>query len=73
MCFCEKFLRERPLVRKVCSTSRRRNQTGTRILWFQFWIPPERPLQVPSDKGNEGAKRDWRQKQISGKIDQLVF
>ena len=60
-------------VRKVFRTSRRRNQTGTRILWFQFWIPPERPLQVPPDKGNEGAKRDWRQKQISGKIDALVF
>ena len=62
-----------PLVRKVCRISRRRNQTGTRILWFQFWILPERPLLVPPDKNNEGSKRDWRQRQISGKIDPLVF
>ena len=57
----------------VSRTSRRRNQTGTRILWFRFWILPERPLPVPPDKGNERSKRDWRQKQISGKIDPLVF
>ena len=76
MWFCEKFLRVRPLVRKVRKvfrTSRRRNQTGTRILCFRFWIFPERPLQVPPDKGNEGSKWDWRQRQISGKIDPLVF
>ena len=60
-------------VRKVFRTSRRRNQTGTRILWFRFWIFPERPLQVPPDKGNEGSKWDWRQRKISGKIDPLVF
>ena len=36
-------------------TSRRHNQTGTRIWWFRFWILPERPFPVPLDKGNEGS------------------
>ena len=36
-------------------TSRRRNQTGTRIFWFRFWILPERPLPAPLDKGNAGS------------------
>ena len=43
------------------------------FLRFRFWILPERPLPVPPDKGNEGSKRNWRQKQILGKIDPLVL
>ena len=43
----------------------------------EFVVPvlilPKRPSPVPPDKCNEGSKRDWRQKQISGKIDPLVF
>ena len=35
--------------------SRRRNQTGTTILWFRFWILPERPLPHPLDKSNGGS------------------
>ena len=36
-------------------TLRRRNQTGTRIFWFRFWILPEPPLPAPLDKGNTGS------------------
>ena len=39
------------------TTSRRRNGTGTRILWIRIWILPERPLPLPLDKGY--ASRLW--------------
>ena len=39
------------------TTSRRRNGTGTRILWIRIWILPERPLSLPLDKGY--ASRVW--------------
>ena len=39
------------------TTSRRRNETGTRILWIWIWILPERPLPLPLDKGY--ASRLW--------------
>ena len=39
------------------TTSRRRNETGTRILWLWIWILPERPLPLPLDKGY--ASRLW--------------
>ena len=32
---------------------------GTRILWFRFWIPPERPLPVTLDKGNAGSGNEF--------------
>ena len=72
--FCEKFLREpTPLGQKGLPhfTQAQSNRNKDFVVWF--WILPERPLLVPPDKGNEGSKRDWRPKQISGKIDALVF
>ena len=49
-------------------TSRRRNQTGTRIWWFRFWILPERPFPVPLDKGNEGSGYEIAGEPISTSI-----
>ena len=37
-------------------TPRRRNPTGTRILYF--WILPERALSFPLNKGNEGSEKE---------------